>query len=134
MLSGWCLCIVKGVIVPKQVRKVQLVPHHATTALSPSAFNCYPPLFLLLELPLPVLGEGTILGQNRFFPGHSWAKWPAKSECYFKNSEKSSIRNGLLYMFWFSEKGEHFVHSLNPAFIYVLLSNEYNFHGRVNKQ
>ena len=37
-------------------------------------------------------------------------------------------------MFWFSEKGEHFVHSLNPAFIYVLLSNEYNFHGRVNKQ
>ena len=69
VLSGWCLCVVKGVIVPKQVRKVQLVTYHATTALSPSALNCYPPLFMLLELPSPVLREGTIFGQKQI----SWS-------------------------------------------------------------
>ena len=42
MLSGWCLCVVKGVMVPKQVKKVQLVLYHAA-----SAFKSYIPLSLL---------------------------------------------------------------------------------------
>ena len=42
VLSGWCLCVVKGVMVPKQVKKVQLVLYHAA-----SAFKSYIPLSLL---------------------------------------------------------------------------------------
>ena len=65
--SGWCLGVAKGVIVTKQVRTVQLVPYHATTTLSPSAFNCYLPMSLLLATLARTKGRGNIW--TKFFWG-----------------------------------------------------------------
>ena len=62
MLSGWCLCVVKGVMVPKQVKKVQLVLYHAA-----SAFKSYIPLSLLQATLASSKGRNDICKKNVFF-------------------------------------------------------------------